>query len=178
MPGCLEQAKTFCRNYTKVRGATVRGTIPLMPTTPADTVVQFDQHPIWEGNNYFDSTKPTRLKVPNNRSGRYFIHAEIQWERSPSNQVFSFGHSKEGFFGAFLVRNGFTPPSKREAQSIAAVVGGSTLVSQIVMLETQLVANDFIELYVFQRVPQDPTAGMLSIQVNAELTIRRLGRSA
>ena len=178
MPTCLQQAKTFCRNYTKVRGATVRGTIPQMPAAPTHTVVTFDPQPIWEGNNYFDSTKPTRVTVPNRRAGRYFIHAELQWEPVAANTTFTDGHSREGFFGAYLVRNGLTAPSKREAQSIASVVGGSTMVSQIVMLETRLGDNDFLELYVFQRVPQDPTAGLLTIMVNVELTVRRLGKSA
>ena len=39
MPDVLTQAKNFCRNHTKVRGATVSGTILPMPQNPNDHVM-------------------------------------------------------------------------------------------------------------------------------------------
>ena len=173
------QVKNIVRNIIRVRGATVSGTIAPMPTAPTDTVVQFDSVPIWEGNNYFDASQPTRVTVPNRRAGRYFIHAELQWEPRVGTQVFSVAQGNGGFFGAFLVRNGVSPTSTREAQSTAPVIAGSSLVSQNLILETQLAVADFIELFVFQRVTGiDPTVEPFAIKVSAILTVRRLGRSA
>ena len=109
----------------KIRGATVSGTVVLMPAPPTNTVVQFDPAPVWEGNNYFDAGHPTRVTVPNRRGGRYFIHAELQWEPRLGTDTFSVGQSNGGFFGAFIVRNGMTATSPREAQSTAPVIAGS-----------------------------------------------------
>ncbi len=173
------QVKNICRNLIKVRGATVSGTISPMPTAPTDTVVRFDPAPIWEGNNYFDANQPTRVTVPNRRAGRYFVHAELQWEPVVGTMIYTVKQSNGGFFGAFLVRNGMTPTSTREAQSTAPVIAGSSLVSQNLILETHLAANDFIELFVFQRVTGiDSAAEPFAIKLSATLTVRRLGRSA
>ena len=172
------QVKNICRNMIKVRGATVSGALVLMPAAPTDTVVQFDPAPIWEGNNFFDAAHPTRVTVPNRRGGRYFIHAELQWAPNLGSDIFTVGQSNGGFFGAFLIRNGMTSTSPREAQSIAPVVAGSSLVTHNVILETHLSAGDYVELFVFQRVTGvDPNLDF-PIEVKATLTVRRLGRSA
>jgi len=172
------QVKKIVRKMIKVRGATVSGTIAPMPAAPTDTVVQFDPAPMWEVGSYFDAAHPTRVTVPNRRGGRYFIHAELQWEPRVGTQVFSVAQGNGGFFGAFLVRNGVSPTSTREAQSTAPVIAGSSLVSQNVILETDLAVNDFIELFVFQRVTGiDPTVEPFAIKLSAILTVRRLGRS-
>jgi hypothetical protein len=174
----VNQVKNICRNMIKVRGATVSGTIALMPAPPTNTVVQFDPTPIWEGNNYFDAGHPTRVTVPNRRGGRYFIHAELQWKPRIGTDIFSVGQSNGGFFGAFIVRNGMTTTSQREARSIAPVIAGSSLVTHNVILETHLSAGDYVELFVFQRVTGvDPNLDF-PVEVKATLTVRRLGRSA
>ena len=172
------QVKYICRNMIKVRGATVSGALVLMPAAPTDTVVQFDPAPIWEGNNFFDAAHPTRVTVPNRRGGRYFIHAELQWAPNLGSDIFTVGQSNGGFFGAFLIRNGMTSTSPREAQSIAPVVAGSSLVTHNVILETHLSAGDYVELFVFQRVTGVDPNHDFPIVVNATLTVRRLGRSA
>lgn len=172
------QVKNICRNMIKVRGATVSGALVLMPAAPTDTVVQFDSVPIWEGNNYFDAGHPTRVTVPNRRGGRYFIHAEFEWKPRLGTDIFSAGQSNGGFFGAFLVRNGMTSTSPREARSIAPVVAGSSLVTHNLILETHLSAGDYVELFAFQRVTGvDPNVDF-PIEVMATLTVRRLGSSA
>ena len=126
--------------------------------------------------NYFDIAEPTRMKIPNNRGGRYFIHAELQWEPKMGTEVFSDVQSTGGFFGAYIVRNGVTPTSTREAQSTAAVIAGSTLVTHNVILETHLAGGHFVELFAFQRVTGiDPNVEPFPIKVNATLTVRRLG---
>jgi len=174
----IEQVKNIVRNMIKVRGATVSGTVVLMPAPPTNTVVQFDPASIWEGNNYFDAGHPTRVKVPNRRGGRYFIHAELEWKPRVGTDIFTAGQSNGGFFGAFIVRNGATAANQREARSIAPVVAGSSLVTHNVILETHLSAGHFVELFVFQRVTGvDPNVDF-PIEVKATLTVRRLGSSA
>jgi hypothetical protein len=134
---------------------------------------------VWQAGNYFDIAEPTRIKIPNNRGGRYFIHAELQWEPKIGTEHFSDVQSTGGFVGAYIVRNGVTPTSTREAQSTAAVIAGSTLVTHNVILETQLGGGDFVELFAFQRVTGiDPIVEPFPIKVNATLTVRRLGSSA
>ncbi len=172
------QVKNIVRNMIKVRGATVSGTLVLMPAAPTNTVVQFDPAAIWEGNNYFDAGHPSRVTVPNRRGGRYFIHAELEWKPRVGTEIFSVGQSNGGFFGAFIVRNGMTSASLREARSIAPVVAGSSLVTHNVILETHLSAGNFVELFVFQRITGiDPNVDF-PVEVTAMLTVRRLGSSA
>lgn len=172
------QVKNIVRNMIKVRGATVSGTLVLMPAAPTNTVVQFDPAAIWEGNNYFDAGHPSRVTVPNRRGGRYFIHAELEWKPRVGTEIFSVGQSNGGFFGAFIVRNGMTPASLREARSIAPVVAGSSLVTHNVILETHLYGGHFVELFVFQRITGiDPNVDF-PVEVTATLTVRRLGSSA
>lgn len=179
MTDLLTQAKNFCRNYTKVRGATVSGTIQPMPQNPNDHVMTFDNPPVWEGNDFYNIANPTRLTVPRKRGGRYFIHGELQWKTMPQ-VTFPFEQSQAGgFVGAYLMRNGSTPTTPREAQSIAPVVPGSTMITHNLLLETSLAKDDFIELFVFQRIlggGMPPAA--FGIEVKANLTIRRIGRSA
>ena len=173
------QVKNIVRNIIRVRGATVSGTIAPMPAAPTDTVVAFDPAPLWKTGNYFDAGQPTRVTVPNRRAGQYFVHAELQWEPVVGTMIYTVKQSAGGFFGAFLMRNGQTPTATREAQSTAAVIAGSSLVSQNLLLETHLANNDFIELFVFQRVTGiDQAAEPFPIKLSATLTVRRLGRSS
>lgn len=174
----VDQVKNIVRNMIRLRGITMHGTISPIAKAPPDLPVPFGLPPVWKSGNFFNAANPTRIKVPGNRGGRYFIHAEIQWSPKIGSNRFSDVQSDGGFFSAYLVRNNTTGMSlQKEAQSTAAVITGSTLVTQNVILETHLAAGHFVELYVAQYVSGlDPTNDF-AIEVNATMTVRRLGRS-
>ena len=174
----VAQVKNIVRNMIKVRGITMNGLISPIPKSPPDLPISFSLTPVWKSGNFFDAAHPTRIKVPNNRAGRYLIHAELQWSPKIGSKTFTDIQSTGGFFGAYLVRNNTTGMNlQKEAQSTAAVIAGSTLVTHNVILETQLAAGHFVELYVFQRVTGVDPGNDFAIEVNATMTVRRLGRS-
>ena len=172
------QVKNIMRNMIKVRGITMEGMIAPISLNPPDVAIPFGLPAVWKSGNFFDSANPTRIKVPNNRGGRYFIHAEIQWEPNIGNNTFTNAQSNGGFVGAYIVRNNTTGTNlQKEAQSVAVVVSGSSLITHNVILETHLAGGHFVELYVFQRITGIDPGNEFAIKVTATMTVRRLGRS-
>ena len=169
----ITQVKNIVRNMIKVRGITMHGLISPIPKSPPDLPVPFGLPPVWKSGNFFDAAHPTRIKVPSNR-----VHAELQWSPKIGANTFSDIQSTGGFFGAYLVRNNTTGMNlQKEALSTAAVIAGATTVTHNVILETHLAAGHFLELYVFQRVSGIDPGNDIAIEVNATMTVRRLGRS-
>ena len=174
----VDQVKNIVRNMIRVRGITMSGLIAPIPLSPPDLPIPFSLPPVWRSGNFFDAAHPTRIKVPHNRAGRYFIHAELQWSPSIGSNSFTDVQSTGGYFGAYIVRNNTTGTNQQvEALSTAAAIASATTVTHNVILETHLAAGHFVELYVFQRVTGVDPRNNFGIKVDATMTVRRLGRS-
>lgn len=103
----------------------------------------------WDSVGFFEPSEPTRLTVPAGLGGRYLIQAATRWldHREPLGE----GSLPDSHYYAFMMCNGSGHPAGNDARCTANnVEGGATGTTQHFMYETELVAGDFVELWLWQ----------------------------
>jgi hypothetical protein len=147
-------------------------------------LLDFNAPARWDSDGFFDVTQPTRITIPTDLGGRYVAHATVMWYfiAGPPFDMFTLAHrdspnNKFGYFTAEITVNG-DRPDPRENLCTDAVIPGTVRNAQNVLWETNLDAEDYLELYLCQTVlGNDPSIlpenEDLRVEVNFKL--RRLG---
>jgi hypothetical protein len=163
--------RTICKKTCSPRGVKLEsGDKPLPSTSPF--VVPFQDPPLWHTGGYFNPASPTRVTVQPGSEGRYHVIAAVHWSFM-FPQPFDENFRKSSCFVSWIERNGSTSTSPRDATAVDAPVVHGQVTTQLIVVETDLSANDFLELKVLWR---DQGAGVPPSQIKLEawLTVRRL----
>lgn len=103
----------------------------------------------WDSVGFFESSEPTRLTIPAGLGGRYLIQTATRWldhRDFPGEEP-----PPDSYFYAFVMHNGSGHPAGNDARCTANnVEGGATGTTQHFTYETELVAGDFVELWLWQ----------------------------
>lgn len=121
----------------------------------------------WDSVGFFEPSEPTRLAIPAGLGGRFLIQAATRWldHRDSLNEE----PPPDSYFYAFVIHNGSGHPPGNDARCTANnVEGGATGTTQHFMYETELVAGDFVELWLWQGFGSP-------IHCDTHFQIRRLG---
>ena len=163
--------------WIKVRGITVENRVIYLPSSN-ETIVEFNDPPVWKNGDFFAVSEPTRVTVPPGLAGRYLAHAVVHWFEKMDG-TFSPAFRDGSYFFTRIMKNGDTSDHPREARTTAAPIATASITSQSILWEASLEVGDYLELEVRWRV-SDPAvrAEITGLKLEAWLTLRRLGKPA
>ena len=161
----------ICRKTCGPKGVKLKsGDIPLTITSPF--VVPFPGSPLWHTGGFFNTANPTQVKVQAGFEGRYHVIAAVHWSFN-FPQPFDVNFRDGSCFVSWISKNGDTPTSPRDATAVDAPTVHGQFTTQLIVMETALAADDYLELNVLWR--EISTGIPLSqLKFEAWLTVRRL----